>query len=253
MKIRAIIVDDVDLARDRVKRLLTGSEIEVVAECANGREAIKSIINLKPDLVFLDVQMPEIGGFEVIETIGIENMPPVIFVTAHDNFVLRAFETNAVGYLLKPLDPERLEKALARAKRQLNHETPKSEIEEKLKQLLDEVKPQPKYLKRIPVKSARGTVLILTDEIDWIGAAGHYLELHVGQTTYLIRDRLSRIVQKLDSDKFARIHRSTIVNLDRIQTLTPLFHGDYLVVLRNGVELNMSRTFHENLMSRLSE
>lgn len=253
MKIRAIIVDDVDLARDRIKRLLADSEIEVVAEYANGREAIAGIRNLKPDLVFLDVQMPEIGGFEVIETVGVENMPATIFVTAHDDFALRAFQTNAVDYLLKPIDEEWLDKAVGRAVRRIKHEMPAIEIEKNLLRLLAEVKPVPKYLKRIPVKTARGTTLILTEEIDWIGAAGHYIELHVGQTTHLIRERLSLIEKKLDSDKFARIHRSTIVNLDCIKTLIPLFHGDYLVILRDGKELNMSRTFHENLMSFLNE
>lgn len=252
MSIRTIIVDDVDLARERIKIILNDPEIEIVAECANGREAIKAIETLKPDLVFLDIQMPKIDGFEVVETIGVERMPAVIFVTAYDEFALRAFEINAVDYLLKPFDEERLSKSIRRAKREISREEPASIIEEKLRQLLTEVRPEPKYLKRIPVKSGRGTTLILTDEIDWINAAGHYLELHAGRETHLIRERLSQIEQKLDPENFMRIHRSTIVNINHIKSLHPLFNGDHLIVLHNGQELNLSRTYHEKMMQLLA-
>ncbi|HEV2861709.1 MAG TPA: response regulator [Pyrinomonadaceae bacterium] len=252
MNIRAIIVDDVELARERIKILLDAPEVEVVAECANGREAVKAINGLKPDLVFLDVQMPKVGGFEVVEAVGVEEMPAVIFVTAYDEYAVRAFEINAIDYLLKPFDRDRLNKAVARAKRLIERRTPTGEIEERLRRLLQEVRPEPKYLKRIPVKSARDTTLILAETIDWVNSAGHYLELHVGGETHLIREQLSRLEARLDPEKFVRIHRSVIVNLDRVKSLRPLFNGDHIVVLKNGQELNLSRTYHEKLMELLA-
>ncbi|HEY0048783.1 MAG TPA: LytTR family DNA-binding domain-containing protein [Pyrinomonadaceae bacterium] len=252
MSIRTIIVDDVDLARERIKILLDDAEIEIVGEAANGREAIEAIRDLQPDLVFLDVQMPQIDGFDVIETIGVEKMPAVIFVTAYDEFALRAFEINAVDYLLKPFGEERLKKAVERARREIQRAEPAAEIEARLRRLLKEVKTEPKYLKRIPVKSARGATLVSTGEIDWINSAGHYLEIHAGRETHLVRERLSQIEQKLDPEIFIRIHRSIIVNLDRIKSLHPLFNGDHLIILQNGQELNLSRTYHEKLMLLLS-
>ena len=164
-------------------------EIEIVAECENGREAIETIRRLKPDLIFLDVQMPKIGGFEVIEIIGTEKMPAVIFVTVYGEFALRAFEVNAIDYLLKPFDEERLAKTIARAKREIKREVLAADIEEKLRKLLKEVKTEPQYLRRIPVKFARGTTVVMTEEIDWITTAGHYLEVHAGSETHLIREK----------------------------------------------------------------
>jgi two-component system, LytTR family, response regulator len=252
MSIRTIIVDDVALARERIKMLLDDAEFEIVAECANGREAIEAIGDLKPDLVFLDIQMPNTGGFEVVETIGVEEMPAVIFVTAYDEFALRAFEINAVDYLLKPFDEARLKRAVGRAKREIGRQMPAGEVEEKLRRLLKEVRPEQKYLKRIPVRSARHTTLVLTAEIDWINSAGHYLELHARGEKHLIREQLSRLEAKLDPEKFVRIHRSIIVNLDSIKSLHPLFNGDHLIVLKNGQKLNSSRTYHEKLMALLA-
>lgn len=252
MSIRTIIVDDVELARERVKILLDDPEIEIIAECENGREAIETIRELQPDLVFLDVQMPKINGFEVIETIGAEKMPTVIFVTAYDEFALRAFEVNAIDYLLKPFDEERLFKAVARAKREIKKQEPSNGIEKKLRDLLKEVKTEPQYLRRIAVKTSRGTTLVLTEEIDWIGSAGHYLELHAGRETHLIREKLSQLETRLDPKDFMRIHRSTIVNLDRIKSFHPLFNGDQLIILKDGQQLSLSRTYYDKLMTRLT-
>jgi two-component system LytT family response regulator len=252
MSIRTIIVDDVALARERVKILLDDPEVEVVAECANGREAVEAIGRLRPDLVFLDIQMPSVGGFEVVEAVGVEKMPAVIFVTAYDEFALRAFEVNAVDYLLKPFDEERLKKAVARARRHIESRAPAGELEEKLRRLLQEVRAEPKYPRRIPVKTARDTTLIPTDKIDWIGSAGHYLELHVGGEVHLIREQLSRLEAKLDPEKFVRVHRSTVVNLDRVKSLRPLFNGDHVIVLKSGEELNLSRTYHQRLLELLA-
>jgi two-component system LytT family response regulator len=251
MGIRTIIVDDVELARERIKILLDDPEVEIVAECANGREAIKAIAGLKPDLVFLDVQMPKVGGFEVVEAVGVEEMPAVIFVTAYDEYALRAFEVNAVDYLLKPFDEDRLRKALVRARRVIERRTPAGEFEDKLRRLLQEVRAEPQYLRRIPVKSARGTTFISTESIDWISSAGHYLEIHVGREKHLIREQLSRLETKLDPEQFVRIHRSVIVNLDRVKSLHPLFNGDHLIVLNDGQELNLSRNYHEKLVGLL--
>lgn len=248
MSIRTIIVDDMELAREQIKFLLDDREIEIIAECENGREAIETIRNLKPDLVFLDVQMPKIDGFDVIETVGAAKMPTVIFVTAYDEFALRAFEVNAIDYLLKPFDGERLAKAVARAKREIIKVGVSIDIEDKLRKLLKEVKTEPQYLSRIPVKSSRGTTLILAEEIDWITAAGQYLELHAGSETHLIREKLSQFEIKLDPKMFMRIHRSTIVNLERIKSFHPLFNGDQLIILKNGKELNLSRTYYDKLM-----
>ncbi|HEX8494983.1 MAG TPA: LytTR family DNA-binding domain-containing protein [Pyrinomonadaceae bacterium] len=179
-------------------------------------------------------------------------MPAVIFVTAYDEFALRAFEINAVDYLLKPFDEARLNKAVARAKSKIGRRTPTGEMEEKLRRLLKEVRPEQKYLKRIPVKTARYTTLVLTEEIDWINSAGHYLELHAGGEKHLIREQLSRLEAKLDPEKFVRIHRSIIVNLDSIKSLHPLFNGDHLIVLKNGQKINSSRTYHEKLIALLA-
>lgn len=250
---KTIIVDDVELAREKVKMLLGDADIEIVAECSNGREAIEAIKIFNPDLVFLDVQMPKIGGFEVVEAIGVENMPAVIFITAYDEFAIRAFDINAIDYLLKPFDAERLGKAVLKAKREIQKKASAIELEIRLRKLLEEVKSKPTYLKRIPVKSANGIHLILIADIDWIGAAGHYIEIQAGSKKHLIRETLTQMEQKLDPVQFVRIHRSTIVNIDRVKSIHPMFNGDQLIILENGTELNLSRTYYEKLFSHLSK
>jgi two-component system, LytTR family, response regulator len=251
MKIRTLIADDMQLARERIKMLLAADEeIEIVGECANGRQTVAAIKNLNPELVFLDMQMPKMSGLEVIEAVGVEQMPMVVFVTAYDEFALRAFEVNALDYLLKPFDDERFNKALERVKREIK-QARRGDFDERLLQLLGEVKNKPEYLKRIPVKTAQYTILVLAEDIDFIKAAGNYLELHVGKDLYLIRERVHQFEQKLDPEQFVRIHRSTIVNIDRIKTLHPMFNGDHVVILRDGAKLNMSRTYHEKLLRLL--
>jgi two-component system, LytTR family, response regulator len=247
-EIKVLVVDDEFLGRERIRSLLgEHADIEIVGECVNGREAVEAIQNLKPDLVFLDVQMPKIGGFEVVEMIGAENMPAVIFVTAYDAHAIRAFEINAVDYLLKPFDEERFEKAVDRAVREIKTQELLAEIKGNLQKSRQEVQTEPQFLKRVPVKSASGTTFVPTEEIDWISASGHYLELHTGNKTHLIREKLSAIETKLDPQIFMRIHRSTIVNLDRIKSLHPMFNGDQLVILKNGRELNLSRNYYDKL------
>ena len=252
IKIRTLIVDDMPLARERIRMILcTDPEIEIIGECADGDEAVEAIKNLKPEFVFLDVQMPGLDGFSVVEKIGVEKMPVVVFVTAYDEFAIKAFEVSALDYLLKPFEEEQLTRAVKRAKREIQKRQA-SDLNNHLRQLLAAVKPETRYLKRLVVKTAAQTILVQTEDIDWIGAAGNYLELHVGKETYLVRERISRMEQNLDPENFARIHRSTIVNLDRIKTLHPLFNGDHITVLRDETKLNMSRAFYGKLLLRLN-
>ena len=252
IKIPTLIVDDMPLARERIRMLLgADSEIEIVGERADGDEAVEAVKNLKPELVFLDVQMPGLDGFGVVEKIGVERMPVVVFVTAYDEFAIKAFEVSALDYLLKPFEEEQLTRAVKRAKGEIQKRQA-SDLNNHLRQLLAAVKPETKYLKRLVVKTAAQTILVQTEDIDWIGAAGNYLELHVGKETYLVRERISRIELNLDPEKFARIHRSTIVNLDRIKTLHPLFNGDHITVLRDETKLNMSRAFYGKMLLRLN-
>ena len=216
MKIRTLIVDDMQLARERVRRYLSADpEVEVVGECADGREAVGAVGQLTPDLLFLDVQMPEIDGFQVLAEVGADLVPAVIFVTAYDQFALGAFDVHAVDYLLKPFDRERFRRAVERAKGQIRRR-PTGDMDGRLRALLSDVGAAPKYLKRLLVKSSGVTIILPTDEIDSIEGAGNYLRLKAGGEAHMIRERLIQLEGKLDPEKFVRIHRSTIVNIDRI-------------------------------------
>lgn len=252
-KIQTVIVDDMPLARQKLARFLNEDpEIEIVAECGNGLEAIDAITSLKPELVFLDIQMPEVDGFEVLNHIGLEQMPVFIFVTAFDHFALKAFEVNALDYLLKPYDRERFVQALNRAKKQLQRTEPEPQ-DERLLALLKTLNPEQKFLKRLAVKTSGRTIFLMIDEIDWIETAGNYLELHVGKEVHLIRERMNQIESRLDPTRFVRIHRTTIVNLDRIKELQPLFNGDQTVILRSGNQLTLSRTYRDRLLALMEE
>jgi two-component system LytT family response regulator len=238
-------------ARRRVKKSLDADpEIEVVGECADGRAAVEAIRKLRPDLIFLDVQMPGMNGFEIIEEVGAEVMPAVIFVTAYDEFALRAFEVHAFDYLLKPFDRERFRKSVEHAKEELRRRRP-DELGERLRALLLDVQAQPRYLKRVKVKSSGHTLILPTEEIDFVESAGNYLRLQAGRSTYLIRESLSAFEAQLDPEVFARIHRSTIVNLKRIKELHPLFNGDQTIILIDGTKLTMSRNYTDRLLSLL--
>lgn len=256
--IRALIVDDEPVARDGIRVLLQNdTDVEIVGECANGHEAVRAIGETAPDLVFLDVQMPELDGFGVIEEVGAENMPLVIFVTAYDQYALQAFDVAALDYLLKPYSDERFLTAVDRAKRQIR----RGEVGQLTSRLISLLEGQAgqfardrspaRYLQRIMLKTGGRLTFLRTEEIDWIEAEGDYVRLHAGGKRHLLRDTMKRLEEQLDPSQFLRTHRSTIVNLDRIKELHPFFHGDYLIVLKDGTELELSRSRRRSLEDRL--
>ncbi|HEX5220086.1 MAG TPA: LytTR family DNA-binding domain-containing protein [Verrucomicrobiae bacterium] len=246
MKIRTLIVDDESLARDRLRQLLTReAEVELVGECADGREAVTFIEQKKPDLVFLDVQMPELDGFSVLAELEGKPLPVIVFVTAHDRFALRAFEVHAVDYLLKPFDRERFEKALARALEQVKRREDRALIDRQAA-LLAELKPAVSP-ERLAVKSGGHVLWVELDEIDWIGSADNYAELHLGAKSHLMRETLSALEARLDPQKFVRISRSIIVNARRIKELKRLFYGGCEITLQSGTKLTLSRRYRDKL------
>ena len=247
MKIRTLIVDDESLARDRLRQLLEHEpEIEIIGECADGCAAVAAIRRDSPDLVFLDIQMPELDGFGVLASIPADQVPAVVFVTAHDKFALRAFEVHAVDYLLKPFDRERFQLALQRALGQVRNRESNA-LTTQLSALLAEWKGGAKSIERLAVKSAGRVVFVKTDEIDWIEAAHNYVELHVGKEVHLVRQTFEAIEARLSPAKFVRISRSVIVNTERIKELQPLFHGEYAVLLQDGTQLTLSRRYRDKL------
>lgn len=247
-KIRTLIVDDEPLARERLRALLQGeADVELIGECRDGEEAVNTIRREIPDLVFLDVQIPERDGFEVIAAVGPDNAPVVVFVTAYDQYALHAFEVHAVDYLLKPFDEERFHKALARARTALQSRKGGGEVGEKLLALLQDLKAPPGYLERLVVKSAGRLFFLRTSEISWVESAGNYVCLHVGGESHLLRETMTGLEARLDPGRFVRIHRTAIVNIDEVKELQPLFHGEYQVVLRDGTQLTLSRGYRDRL------
>lgn len=258
MKIRVLIVDDEPLARERVRSLLGAlPDVECLGECGDGTSAVAAIRKDAPDIVLLDVQMPELDGFGVITQLEGGKMPAIIFVTAYDQFALKAFEVHAVDYLLKPFDKERFVTAMNRAIEHVKRHQA-GELSQRLTALLADVRPEPaksKSVDRIAVKSSGRVVFVKVDDIDWIEAADNYVNLHVGAENHLHRETMSSLESQLPSEKFMRISRSTIVNMDRIKELQPLFHGEYAVILRNGAKVTLSRSYREKLdllMGRIS-
>ena len=249
--IRTVIVDDELLGRTVIREMLRGdAEVTIIGECANGREAIELIRQEHPDLLFLDVQMPVLDGFAVLS--ALDTIPFTIFVTAYDQYAVRAFEVHAVDYLLKPFDRERFGKALQRAKTALRQAQTHT-INERILALLEAQQPKPDYLERLVIK-ANGRVLFLNvDEIDWIEAQGNYVCLHSKKESYLLRETISGLEAQLDPKKFARIHRSTIVQLNRIKELHPWTHGEYRVLLKDSTELTLSRSYRDHFQSLLGQ
>ena len=247
--IKTLIVDDMLLARTRLRRHLgTDPAVEIVGECSGGRDAIDAITALRPDLVFLDVQMPEVGGFDVLGAVGADAVPAVIFVTAHDEFALRAFEVHAIDYILKPFDPERLAKTMERVKRQLNR-APGIDHGD-LRALLAEWSAG-RHPRRLAIKADGKTIFLPVDDIDYIEAAGNYVRIQAGSESHMVRERLGRMEETLPPDRFARIHKSAIVNVDRVKEMQPMFNGDQTLLLRNGKQLTLSRTYRAKLLALL--
>ena len=253
MNIRTLIVDDEPLARERLRKLLAAhSDIEIVGECSNGLEAIETVQESSPDLMFLDVQMPELDGFGVVEKLKTQRMPAIIFVTAHDKFALQAFDVHALDYLLKPFDSERFQKALDRARQRLRNQQG-SELNRQIADLLADLRSGAKAPDRLAIKTSGRVIFLKTDEIDWVEAADNYVSLHVGNESHLHRETMSALEAKLPADRFMRISRSTIVNMERIKELQPLFHGEYSVILRNGTRLTLSRSYRDKMQHLLGK
>ncbi len=250
---RVLIVDDEPLARGKLKSLLAREpDVEIVGEAGDGRSALDAIAGLSPDLVFLDVQMPELDGFGVLAELPADARPAVVFVTAHDQFALKAFEVHALDYLLKPFDRERLVMALNRARQQLAAPTGQAELQNQLSALLAGMKPPARTTApdRIAVKTGGRILFVNTTEIDWVEAADNYVKLHLGKVEHLMRETLSSIEQRLGGAGFVRISRSVIVHPRTVRELQPLFHGDQAVILKDGTRLTLSRT-HRDALDKL--
>ncbi len=250
-RIRVLIVDDEPPARARVRRHLAADpEFEVVGEAGSGAEAVEAVSRLEPDVVFLDVQMPGLDGFGVVAALDAgDTLPHVVFVTAHDEYAVRAFEVHAIDYLLKPFREQRFTQALERVKERLRGRG--DDVAWRLRDLLAGIGSRPAYLERILVRDGERSVLLDVTRIDWIEAERNHVRLHVGEASHLVRGTITALEGRLDPARFLRIHRSRIVNVERIREIHPWSHGDQLIVLRDGTELIMSRRYRDRL-ARLS-
>jgi two-component system LytT family response regulator len=247
MPFTALLVDDEPLAREGLRILLARDpDVSAVHEARNGQEAVEAIRALRPDLVFLDVQMPEMDGFAVAQEVGAAQMPAVVFVTAHDKYAIQAFEINAIDYLLKPVTEERFAKALARAKARLEIR-PADEAKRQILSLLETIASPQRPVKRLAVRSAGKTVFVDIEDIDWMEAADNYVQLHAGRAEHLLHVTMNTLEKSLDPGLFLRIHRSVIVNVRRIKELEPVMHGEYVITLANGVRLQSGRMYSEKL------
>ena len=247
---RVVVIDDERLAREGLVKLLAKDpEVEVIGTAADGKTAVALIEEQNPDIVFLDVQIPELDGFAVVSAIGVENMPVLVFVTAYDQYTLKAFEVHALDYLLKPFDEARFTQTLKRAKQQVASAVGQKR---KLRGLMNDPVAQ-KPLKRLPIKAGGKFVFLDLDEIDSIEAAGNYLCVHAGQKEYLTRETMASCEVKLQSSDFVRIHRSVIINRGCVRELKPWFTGEYVVILTNGKELTLSRGYRDRLPLLLAQ
>ena len=247
MTIRVIIVDDEPPARARLRRLLADhADIAIVAECGDGAGAVAAIEAAAPDLVLLDIQMPELDGFDVLQALELPQLPAIIFVSAFDQYALRAFRVHALDYVLKPVEADRLGEALAHARVRLAERRSGSG----LTALLSDLMRDRPYLSRVPVRADGRVKVIDLADVDWFGAADNYVALHAGPREFLVRDTIAGLERRLDPQQFVRIHRSTIVRIDRISELVPDLHGDFQVRLKGGTVLDMSRTFRGHVEDR---
>jgi two-component system LytT family response regulator len=249
--IRAVVADDQPMARERLAALLAEQpDVQLIAQCASGAEAVAAIEQHRPDLVFLDMQMPELDGLAVVEAVGADRMPPVIFVTAYEQFAVRAFDVHALDYLLKPFARARFEQALDRARRQLAQRRT-GDMAARLLALAQDLRAVRPAAERIVVRSGARVLFLTVDQVDWIEAEGNYARLHVGASSYLIREAMHSVEKRFGADSFVRIHRSRIVNLARVQELRLLPSGEYEVQLLDGTRLGVSRLHRDGLQERL--
>lgn len=247
MKIRTLLVDDQSSGLAVLRDILHSEpDIDIVGTATGGREAVEMIHQLAPDLIFLDVQMPELDGFEVVARIKLPRMPIIIFVTGHDDYALKAFEAHALDFLVKPCQVARLHSAVERARQQIqSHQN--TDIQQKLDGLLQDLKAVSKYPERLAVKSNGRIVFLRLTEIDLVEAADNYVKLHVNNETHMLRETMTALEEKLPPDKFVRISRSAIVNIESVKELHPMFHGEYMVSLRNGKRVTLTRGYREQL------
>ena len=249
--IRALVVDDEPLARQGIRMLLTEDpEIAQIEEAADGKQAVRAIVARKPDLVFLDVQMPEMDGFDVLRKVGAKHLPAVVFVTAYDKYAVEAFEVQAVDYLLKPFTAQRMRTALERSKSRLRGG--ESRLDAKVLAVLEEMVRGREYLTRLAVKSAGKTAFVDMETVEWIGAAENYVELHTGNAHHLVQVTMNRLAQRLNPEVFLRIHRSAIVNLKHIRSAESAFHGEYIITLDTGMQLRSGRSYHASVQRLIS-
>lgn len=249
MKIRTLIVDDMPLSRQRTRRYLAGvADVEIVGECDDGEQALDAVETLAPDLLLLDVQMPGMTGLSLLEKIPSGRRPAVVFVTAFDEFAVPAFAAHAVDFLLKPFDRERVSKVMDRVRAFLAEKPAAS------RQAAADITPNfeaPVYLNRVAVKSVGRTVFVSIRSVDWLETAGNYVCLHAGKATHVVRETMNQIESQLDPAKFVRIHRSTMVRIEAIREIQPMFNGDRMVILRDGTKLAMSRSYRDKVRTAL--
>jgi two-component system LytT family response regulator len=250
-RIKVLIADDELLARKFIRRMLKQDpEVEIVAECNNGAEAVTMIRKEKPDLVFLDVQMPELNGFAVLDAVKLDHLPEIIFTTAYESYAIRAFELHALDYLLKPFDQVRFKAALRYAKERFHAQQDETKHLQ-IGTLLESIRAQQQYLDRVIIRADGRITFLHVREIDWIEADDKYVHLHTGKGTRMVRQTLTTMETQLDPKKFVRVHRSTMVNVDRIKELQPLFNGEHSLVLEDGTRLTLSRKYKEKLFEVL--
>jgi len=250
--IRALIADDEELARKFIRRMLKDDrDFEIIGECSNGKETVAMIRKERPDVVFLDVQMPEMDGLAVLESIGIESLPEIIFTTAYEQYAIRAFELHALDYLLKPFDQARFKDAIKYAKERFLSEQNDERMQ--ISALLENIKNKPQYLERVVIKAGGRITFLRTDEINWIEADDKYVHLHTSKARPMVRQTLSAMEAQLDPAKFRRVHRSAIVNVERITELQLLFSGEYSILLQDGTKLTLSRNYKDKLFELLGK
>lgn len=250
-KIRVCIVDDEPLARKRIEKLLSkDSEVVITKTCANGQEAIEYLKSEDIHILFLDIQMPKLSGFDVLNQVKLKNVPAIIFTTAFDEYAVQAFEYSAIDYLLKPFDNKRFEQALAKAKHRVMH-AHTDEFTKRLEKLLNQMESGKKYLKRIMIRASDRVYFINVENIEYIEAEGNYVGIHANGKKHLLRETMTNMEKRLHPEHFVRIHRSMIININEIAELQPWFHGDHLVILRSGQKVTMSRNYKKNLQSLL--